>query len=210
MKNSFIIFTQVLELIHHFSLMQSISLGIRSSTTFGSPQDLDLVSTHPLSRAIDCLTQCLRFYNQSDEIDLPTAVPEKMKRLSVLESARVSLAYVWLELNNLHSVIRISELVLGESPICAYTDGEGAIDEKAEDPFECPASQKRRTTMRMYACESMRKLGTFSEEEVQSMCDNLSMNHVQANSFDVPKYCDGRRLMSGAVALKTARMESIS
>ena len=155
-----------------------------------------MVSTHPLSRAIDCLTQCLRFYNQSDEIELPTAVPEKMKRLSVLESVRVSLAYVWLELNNQHSVIRISELVLG--------------DEKAEDPFECLASQKRRTTMRMYACESMRKLGTFSEEEVQSMCDNLSMNHVQANSFDVPKYCDGRRRMSGAVALKTARMESIS
>ena len=126
-----------------------------------------------------------------------------MKHLSVLESARVSLAYVWLEMNNLHSVIRLSELVLSESPISAF-------DGRTEDTFECPASQKRRTTVRMYACEAMRKLGTFSDEEVQSMCDKMSMNYVQANSFDVPKYCDGRRLMSGAVALKTARMESIS
>ena len=205
-----IIFTEVLEIIHHFSLMPSMSLEIRSSTSFGSPQDLDLVSKCPLSRAIDCLTQCIRFYEEYDDIESLTPVPEKMKHVAVLESARVSLAYVCLERNNLHSVIRISKLVLCESPIYAYTDGGSGSDGKAEDPFECPASQKRRTAIKMYAREATRKLGTFSDEEVQSVYDNLSMNHLQANSFNVPKYCGGRHLMSGAVTLKAARMESIS
>ena len=125
------------------------------------------------------------------------SLPEKMKRLAILESARVSLAYIWLEMNNLNSVIRISELVLKESTIYAYSDADNGMEENTS---ECPASQRRRSTMQKYASEAMQKLGIFSSEEPQD---------VQINSFGAPN-CNARRTVSGAGTLKSAPMESIS
>jgi len=117
---------------------------VRFEDSVNSEQQL---SNHHLSRVVDYLNQCI--YLCTDEgINMP-----KSRKKDYLESARVSLAYVWMELENFASVIKLADLVLKEESLTTDSCGDDV-------PL---ISIRRRSIMRMYACEAMCKLGTPSE-----------------------------------------------
>lgn len=70
-----------------------------------------------------------------------------------MESARVLLAYVWIELNNPSQVVQLAEVMLKEKPLCSSKNSKN----------HSGISLRRRATMRMYACEALCMLGIPSE-----------------------------------------------
>ncbi len=103
-------------------------------------------NTHSLSRAVDCLNRCILCCscdgNKSDNGG----------KKVYLESARVLLAYVWMELNNPSQVIHVAEVMLNEKPLPSH-NGESY----------CVKSLRRRATMQMYASEAYRMSGIPSD-----------------------------------------------
>jgi hypothetical protein len=76
----------------------------------------------------------------------------------ILESARVSLAFVWLELKNPAPVACLANVVLGQE-----------LPTKERDKV---ISQRLRATMRLYACEAMALMGNV-REGMKYIPDNL-------------------------------------
>mmetsp|Transcript_10791 Transcript_10791/g.13655 ORF Transcript_10791/g.13655 Transcript_10791/m.13655 type:complete len:230 (+) Transcript_10791:71-760(+) len=103
-------------------------------------------NTHSLSRAVDCLNQCILCCSSDGDKN-----GDEMKK-GYLESARVSLAYVWMELNNPSQVITLAEVMLNEKPLFS-ADGKN----------HCVISLRRRATMRMYAFEAYQMSGIPSD-----------------------------------------------
>ncbi len=77
--------------------------------------------------------------------------PKNERHKKYLESARVSLAYLWMELNNPAPVIRMADTVLAV-PL-------ESSDSIGYDENEFVSSQRRRAMIRIYACEAMCLLG---------------------------------------------------
>merc|ERR1740136_449642 len=81
-----------------------------------SNDDLNNIRHSPLPRALDCLNRCLRLCAKHSPTSPPPPPPiDDPYR----ESARVALAYVWMELNNPAPVVRLADRVLG--------DGDGGV-----------------------------------------------------------------------------------
>jgi hypothetical protein len=113
----------------------------------GNQHDLDF---NPLAKALDCFMACISYCNKNNE-----------QHQDHLESARVSLAYIWMELNNPAPVIRLADLVLG-APLkqeVSSNGSDGAIGGHVNARESILLSQSRRVMMRMYACEAMCLLG---------------------------------------------------
>lgn len=100
-------------------------------------QHVDSSFLNPLPTAVTYLTRCMALCHE-----LPKQ-SDFCKR--ILESARVSLAFVWLELNNPASVVCLADVVLSE--------------ELPTEQSELAISQRHRATIRLYACEAMSLMG---------------------------------------------------
>lgn len=115
--------------------------------------DLDF---NPLAKALDCFMACISHCYKNNE-----------QHADHLESARVSLAYIWMELNNPAPVIRLADLVLGTPmkemgmPSSNGNDNDSDTDRGGgNNAYESILlSKRRRVMMKIYACEAMCLLG---------------------------------------------------
>jgi len=105
---------------------------------------------NPIAKALDCFMACIAYCNKNNE-----------QHQDHLESARVSLAYIWMELNNPAPVIRLADLVLGAplKQVVSSNDNDGATGGYDNTHEFILLSQRRRVMMRIYACEAMCLLG---------------------------------------------------
>jgi len=118
----------------------------------GSRTDLEFVAKYPLSRARHCLNECLDLCRNNNCQDI-----------SCLESARVALSYVWLELNNPTYTLQLTELVLGAPDVAPHNSKEYFL------------SRRRRATARIYAHEAMSMLQPGASKEGVSVNDNANL-----------------------------------
>lgn len=116
-------------------------IGINSSSDKTNSNEIMPANSLSLNRAIDCLNKC---------IILCTTNGTNNHRY--LEAARVLLAYIWLEKNNPSQVIQLADLVLKE-------ETPSSVDDKNFFMI----SQRRRATIRMYACEALSMMGMANE-----------------------------------------------
>jgi len=120
----------------------------------GSQIDLEMINDNPLPRSLDFLNHSLRLCEKRY-----TGTNDFLNE-SCRESVRVTLAYVWMELNNPASVMRLADLVLKAPPLMinsSHSSSEGGNVESF-----CNASRRRRATMQMYACEASCMFGNPS------------------------------------------------
>jgi Tfp pilus assembly protein PilF len=82
-----------------------------SVVLLGSEDDIAFVKKYPLIRALFCLNTCIQL-----RINGVTGDDAKNEEdNNCIESARVSLAYVWLELNNPTAALKETEAVIQAS-----------------------------------------------------------------------------------------------
>lgn len=90
----------------------------------------------------------------------------------LVESSRVLLAYLWLELNEPNQVMNLAKLTLKEDPILCGNDNT-----------DCVFSLRRRATMRMYASEALSILGIPSSDDLTILNENdANINAIIHNS----------------------------
>lgn len=94
-----------------------------------------------LNRAIDCLNKCIILCDASNN---------DQKR-NYLDTARVLLAYVWLEQNNPTQVINLADQMLNGKPL------------SSDDKNVYVTSMRQRATMRLYAFEALSLMGRPGE-----------------------------------------------
>ncbi len=94
-----------------------------------------------LNRAIDCLNQCMILcYESHDD-----------QKRNYLDTARVLLAYVWLEQNNPTQVLNLADQMLNGKPL------------SSDDKNVYMTSMRQRATMRLYAFEALSLMGRSTE-----------------------------------------------
>ncbi len=144
-----------------------------------------------LSKALSYVTKCIALCHKGHQ------KPSHYIRL--LEPARVSLAYIWMELNNPAPVTRLADLVLGE-PLPEDDD-----EKKME-------SQGLRATIRMYACEAMSLMGNpkgglkyLSSDNADVVAGFLSEGTKQVHDNDYLKTSVNRTVESLSRTLRTGK-----
>ena len=120
----------------------------------GSEADLQSIDKYPLSRAFECLNQCLLLCQKK--------YTSSKLHFDCMESAQVSLAYVCIELNNPSAVVRLADILFeslstprGESS----GDNDGSENARTNNTSTFTPSSRNVATMRMYACEASCILG---------------------------------------------------
>lgn len=132
-------------------------------------QQLDDSLLNPLPTAVTHLTKCMALCH---EIPYPSDIHKRM-----LESARVSLAFVWLELNNPAPVACLADAVLREE--LPTNDSDRAI------------SQRLRATIRLYACEAMTLMGNprgglkYLPDDLVKDVSDVTLDHSSDENQDV-------------------------
>lgn len=103
-----------------------------------SSESAETLVNDPVMKGIECLNNCISL-----------CIQKPNEHVSCLESARVALAYIWMEVGNPVSVLHLANEVLDIS-----------IPEKeTDDVEEVQLSNQRRATMRLYAFEAMCLIG---------------------------------------------------
>jgi len=148
-------------------------------TDLGNKEDLEYTSSNPLSRALYSLNRCISLINESFEHN----TFEGSSNSDVEETAKVALAYVWLELNEPLSVVQIANTVLQTQP---FSNCEDQDDDK-----KIPESLRRRLTLRLYACEAMHILGNPEKARIFLMDGDSSQEREEfithlSNNLTVP------------------------
>lgn len=92
---------------------------------------------YPALKGIECLNKCISL-----------CIRKQNEYTSCLESARVALAYIWMEVGNPVSTLQLANEVLNEP-----------IVEKEVENENVQLSKQRRATMRLYASEAMCLIG---------------------------------------------------
>lgn len=105
-------------------------------STWSSERPETLVND-PVMKGIECLNNCISL-----------CIQKPNDYVSCLESARVALAYIWMEVGNPVAVLQLANEVL-----------DIPIPEKEIDDIEVQLSNQRRATMRLYAFEAMCLIG---------------------------------------------------
>jgi hypothetical protein len=171
------------------------------NSTSNYTNDADMAfNLQSLTRAVECLNQCIILCSGDSDNDSDNKEGHMNKNTNTnantntnyhtnndrkkgyyLESARVLLAYVLLELNKPSEVIKIAELMLKkEKPLYSSNSaGTGAITRRNDRNGRrdyCINSLRRRATMRMYACEALYMLGNPSEG-LHYLNDDFTLNH---------------------------------
>lgn len=148
-------------------------------TDLGNKEDLEYTSSNPLSRALYSLNRCISLINENFEHN----TFEGSSNSDVEETAKVALAYVWLELNEPLSVVQIANTVLQTQP---FSNCEDQDDDK-----KIPESLRRRLTLRLYACEAMHILGNPEKARIFLMDGDSSQEREEfithlSNNLTVP------------------------
>lgn len=118
---------------------------------------------YPVLKGIECLNNCISL-----------CIRKPNEYISCLESARVALAYIWMEAGNPVSALRLANEVLNEP-----------VMKKEMDDEDVMLSNQRRATMRLYASEAMCLIGDaysgfkflsngFQEEDIMSHMKTLA------------------------------------
>lgn len=132
-------------------------------------EQLDASLLNPLPTAVTCLTTCMALCHES------TSPSDSHKR--ILESARVSLAFVSLELNNPAPVTCLADAVLRED--LPTTESHRTI------------SKRLRATIRLYACEAMTLMGNprgglkYLPDEIVNDVFDAMLDHSNHEARDV-------------------------
>lgn len=121
-----------------------------------------------LHGAVECLNQCILLC----AIDGDNANQNQIREL--IESSRVLLAYVWLELNEPNQVIHLADLTAKDDPLPCRS-GKG----------QCVFSLRRQATMRMYACEACSMLGIPSGDLALLYDNDAEFNAVMKGKDSV-------------------------
>lgn len=126
---------------------------------------------NPLTTAVTCLTRCMALCQESP-------FPSSDMKKKILESARVSLAFVWLELNNPAPVACLADAVLRE--------------ELPTNQSDRTISQRLRATIRLYACEAMTLMGNprgglkyLPDDQVNDVVDFMLDQSSSNDNHDV-------------------------
>jgi len=82
-----------------------------SIVLLGSEYDISFVKRYPLTRALFCLNTCIWLTNVSSAGGHDVNEEDK----NCVESGRLLLAYVWLELNNPASALKEADAVINAS-----------------------------------------------------------------------------------------------
>jgi hypothetical protein len=90
------------------------------------------------------LNQCIILCNASND----------EQRRDYLDTARVLLAYVWLEKNSPTQVVHLADQMLNGKPLSSTEDKNVYVN-----------SMRQRATMRLYACEALSLMGHPSEAQ---------------------------------------------
>lgn len=92
---------------------------------------------YPALKGIECLNKCISL-----------CIRKQNEYTSCLESARVALAYIWMEVGNPVSTLQLANEVLNEPVV-----------EKDAENVDVQRSKQRRATMRLYASEAICLIG---------------------------------------------------
>lgn len=167
-------------------------------TDLGNKEDLEYTSSNPLSRALYSLNRCISLINESFEHN----TFEGSSNSDVEETAKVALAYVWLELNEPLSVVQIANTVLQTQSFSNFED--------QDDDKKFPESLRRRLTLRLYACEAMHILGNPEKARIFLMDGDSPQEREEfithlSNNLTVPS--EGRSKSSSETTNKSELVE---